>query len=70
MTDFRINGSTVHLEGCLWASRRTSRSWFGSGNSSRKQASDALRRRGLTACPDCRPLDTLTDLRPEGATRG
>jgi len=69
-SDLRIAGSTVHVEGCLWAGRRTSRRWFESGSTPRERIVDAIRRQGFTACPDCRPLDTLTSTTPEGARRG
>jgi hypothetical protein len=67
--DFRISSTTVHVEGCLWATSRARR-WFDSGNRSRNQIRDAVRRQGYTLCPDCRPLDTLPKLDQTGASRG
>ena len=69
-SDLRIAGTTVHVEGCLWAGSRMSRRWFQSGSTSRERIADAIRRQGYTACPDCRPLDTLTPTTSEGARRG
>ena len=67
--DLRISGTTVHVEGCLWASSR-SRRWLESGASTRPKIRDAARRQGFIICPDCRPLDTLPDPHKTGAARG
>lgn len=67
--DLRLTGTTVHVEGCLWAGRR-SRPWFGSGTSTRRKISDAVHRQGYILCRDCRPLDTLPDPDTTGASRG
>jgi hypothetical protein len=70
MSDLSIVGSTVHLPGCLWATRPRSRPLMVGESTDRSTITRSIHRQGLTPCPDCRPLDSLPTSTQQGAARG